>query len=353
MFDPKNFAAAFACTALLSIPLAGVAKQPPAYATSQTVAVGAPDRWDYLTLDPAAQRLYLAHGDRVDVLDSKNGNMLGSVTGTEGGSHGIGIVGSVGKGYTDDGRAGEVIVFDLKSFKTIKRVKAEVDADGITVDPKTQHVLVVDGDSGLVTVIDPRTDGVIETVNVGGGLEFAVADGRGKVYVNGAERREIVRIDTATNRVDARWPIPGCESPHGLAIDVQSGRLFVSCLNQVLTVVSTQSGAVVASLPIGRGTDGAAFDPRRHLVFSANGADGTISVIQQIEPDKYVAGGDIKTAVTGRTMTIDPATGRLYLAAASIDPAAPIKPGANGRPGRPVPLPGSLKVYFLDPQDVH
>jgi YVTN family beta-propeller protein len=320
---------------------------------THAVAVGAPDRWDYLTLDSATQRLYLAHGDRVDVLDGKSGAVLGSVTGIEGGSHGIGIAGAVGKGYTDDGKAGEVIVFDLKTFRTIRRVKAEVDADGIVVDPKTQHVLVVDGDSGLVTVIDSRTDHVIATIKAGGGLEFAVADLKGKVYVNGAERREIIRIDTDKNVVDARWPIPDCENAHGVAIDVQSRRLFVSCVNRILTIVSTDSGALVASLPIGRGTDAAAFDPQRKLIFSANGTDGTISVIHENSPESFAPLTDIKTAVTGRTMTIDPATGRLYLAAASIDASVPLKPGPNGRPGRPIPLPGSLMVYYLDPQDAH
>ena len=332
----------------LALGISVASAQPASYVQSNAVTVGAPERWDYLMFDRPSNRLYLAHGDRVEVLDGRSGVLLGTVTGITGGTHGTGI--SNGKGYTDDGKAGEVIVFDLKTFKILSHIKAREDADGIVVDPKTGHVFVVDGDSAVVTVIDPKSDAVIATVAGGGGLEFAVADGRGKVYVNGAEKREIVRIDTASNMADAHWPIPDCVSAHGLAIDPGANRLFVSCVNKVMTVVNADTGAVVTSLPIGAGTDAAAFDPVRKLVFSSNGADGTISVIQEKSPNAYVSLGDIKTALTGRTMTIDPSTGRLFVAAAAIDPAAPVPAGPNGRPGRPKPLPGSLKVLFLDPK---
>jgi YVTN family beta-propeller protein len=321
-----------------------------AYKQVKAVSIGSPDRWDYLTFDRQTNRLYVSHGDRVDVLDGNTGAVLGAVTGLPGGTHGIGIVDAVGKGYTDDGKAGVAAAFDLKSFKILSRIRAADDADGITVDPKSGHVFVVDGDSAVLTVIDPKTDKAIATVKGGGDLEFAVADGEGHVYVNGAGRRELLRIDTATNKVDAHWPIPKCESPHGLAMDTQSRRLFVSCVNKLMTVVNADSGAVVATVPIGAGTDGAAFDPERKLVFSANGVDGTVSVIRENSPDSYTPAGDIKTGVTGRTLTIDPGTGRLYVAVAGIDPSAPVSPGPDGRPGRPKPLPGSLKILFLDPQ---
>jgi YVTN family beta-propeller protein len=344
-----------ALTALSLISLAwadGPAARAP-YAAGKTVSVGAPDRWDYLTFDPETHRLYLSHGDRVDVLDGRTGELLGKVTGIPGGTHGIGIVGAVGKGYTDDGKAGEVVVFDLKTFMVLRHIKGQPDADGIVVDPKTQHVFVVNGDSGNLTVVDPQSDKVIATVNVGGGLEFAVADGRGEVYVNGEEKRELVRIDTGTSKVNARWPIPDCESAHGLAIDTAARRLFVSCANSLMIVVDADSGAVVNKLPIGRGTDAAAFDPKRKLAFSSNGVDGTISVIRENSPQNYTGLEDIHTAVTGRTMSLDPDSGRLYVAAASIDPKAPVPPRPDGRPGRPQPLPDSLKVLFFDPADTH
>jgi YVTN family beta-propeller protein len=324
--------------------------QAPSYHVTKTVALGAPDRWDYIVYDSNMHRVYVSHGDRVTVVDGNNGTILGQIQGAmPGGTHGIGISTATGKGYTDDGQAGVAVPFDLKTLKVGAPVKAEKDADGIAFDPTSGHVFVVDGDSEKLTVVDPKTDSVVATIDGGGGLEYAVAGGNGKVYVNGAEKKEILRIDTATNKVDAHWPIPDCTSPHGLAVDPNGHRLFSTCLNSVMMVLNTDTGAVVAKMPIGAGTDGAAFDPKRKLAFSSNN-DGTISVIQEKDAQTFVGLGSIKTQVTGKNMGIDPDTGRLFVAVADIDPKAPVPAGPNGRPGRPRPLPGTLKLLFLDPQ---
>jgi YVTN family beta-propeller protein len=333
--------------AILSVPAAGaLAQEAPPYHIARTVTLGAPDRWDYVVFDSG--RVYVSHGDRVTVVDGQGGAILGTVEGMPGGTHGIGISTATGKGYTDDGKAGIAVAFDLKTFKTGARIAAKDDADGIAFDPVSGHIFVVDGDSAVLTVIDPKTDAAIATIPAGGGLEYAVAGDNGKLYVNGAEKKEIVRIDTATNKVDAHWPIPGCTSPHGLAIDTAGHRLFPTCLNGVLTVVNTDDGSVVATVPIGQGTDGAAFDPKRKLVFSAN-YDGTLSVIREQNPGSFVALGSIKTAITGKNMSIDPATGRLYVIVADVDPSAPVPPSQNGRMARRVLLPGTVKLLFLDP----
>ena len=335
-------------TILLSAVAAQATDTAPAYHVAKTVVLGAPDRWDYVVFDPGSGRVYVSHGDRVTVVDGKSGAILGQIEGMPGGTHGIGISATNGKGYTDDGKAGQAVAFDLKTFKTGARIAAQDDADGIAFDPISGHIFVVNGDSAALTVIDPKTDAVIATIATGGGMEYAVAGDNGKLYVNGADKKEIVRIDTATNRVDARWPVPGCESPHGLAIDKAAHRLFPTCLNAVMNVVDTDSGKVVASLPIGQGTDGAAFDPKRKLIFSSN-YDGTLSIIREQGSDHYVALGSIKTQISGKNMDIDPATGRLYVVAADVDPAAPVPPSKNGRMARRTLLPGTVKLLFLDP----
>lgn len=324
---------------------AAAAQAPPGYKVVKEVALGAPDRWDYVVFDAPSQRVYVAHSDRISVVDARAGKLLGEVKGVAN-THGVGIAN--GKGYTDDSQAAQVIVFDPKSFAVLKRIPAKDDADGIAVDPKNGHLFVVDGDSRFVTVIDSATDAVLANIDGGGGLEYAVVGNDGKVYVNGAENKEIVRIDEGTNTVDARWPIPGCASPHGLAIDTAAHRLFTTCVNKVMTVVDTTDGAVVATLPIGQGTDAAVFDPARKRAFSSNG-EGTITVVAEKGPKDFAVIETVPTRVTGRTMGIDPASGRLFVAAADIDPKAPVAPGPNGRPGRPRPVPGSLKLMFLDP----
>src|SRR5579862_4707620 len=294
----------------------------------------------------------LAHSDRLTVVDGRSGRVLGEVKGMPGGTHGIAISHAAGLGYTDDGRAGEAVAFSLKTLKVVKRLKAAPDADAVTIDPTSGHVFVVDGDPGLLTVIDPKRDRVAATVRAGSKLEYAVAGDNGKVYVNGVEKREIFRVDTATNRVDATWPISQCEAPHGLAIDTSTHRLFSSCENGRLVVVNADTGSTVATLPIGLGTDAAAFDPTRNLVFSSNGRDGTLSVIREVDANHFVSVATIKTALSARTMSVDPASGRLYLAAADTTPEAMAVFMAARQAGKRPPSPvahGSLKLLFFDP----
>jgi DNA-binding beta-propeller fold protein YncE len=325
----------------------GFAASAPEYQLSRTVALGAPDRWDYVVFDASSKRVYVAHGSEVTVVDAGNGNILGHITGLNGGTHGIAIVAANGRGYTDDGEAGEAASFDLATFKVNTRIKAADDADAVAFDSASGHVFVINGDTGTVTVIDPKRDTAVGTINGGGKLEYAVADGSGHLYINGAAKKEVLSIDTRTNQVTARWPVPECTSPHGLALDPASHRLFVSCLNDLLTVVNADNGAVVAKLPIGSGSDAAVFDPKRKRVFSSNGKDGTISVIQESDPQSFVSLGSIKTIVSARTMAIDPETGRLFVAAAATEGTVT---GSTGQQ-RPKVVPGSLKLLFLDPRN--
>jgi DNA-binding beta-propeller fold protein YncE len=312
------------------------------YQVTKTVSLGAPDRWDYVVFDAPSHRVYVAHGDRVTVVDGLDGSIIGQIEGYPGGTHGIAVVPALGRGFTDDGHAGEAGAFDLKTLKTSKRIKTAEDADGIVFEPVSGHVFVVNGDTGTVTVIDPKQEKAVADIKGGGKLEAAVAGDDGKLYVNGAEKSEIIRVDTKSNQIDARWAIPGCKSPHGIAIDNKGRRLFASCVNKVLVVVNLDSGATVATLPIGAGTDSAAFDPNRKLIFSSNGRDGTLSILQEKDAQTFVPLATVKTVVSARTMDIDPASGRIYVAAADTMPAA-----TEG--GRPTIVPGSLKLLFIDP----
>lgn len=338
---------------------AAIAQSPPQgsaatidYHATQSMALGAPDRWDYLVYDSPSHRLYVSHGDRLTVVDARNGRVIGQVEGMPGGTHGIAISHSAGLGYTDDGRAGEAVAFSLKTLKAVKRLPAAADADAVTIDPSSGHVFVVDGDPGLLTVIDPKSDRVVATVHIGSKLEFVVAGDNGKIYVNGVEKREIFRVDTASNQVDAAWPIPQCEAPHGLAIDTATHRLFSSCENERLVVVNADSGATVATLPIGQGSDAAAFDPTRKLIFSSNGGDGTLSVIREVDANTFMPAATIRTALSARTMSLDPASGRLFLVAADTTPRAMAAFRAARQAGRRGPspfVPGSAKLLFFDP----
>ena len=321
----------------------------PAYRVTKEVQLGAPDHWDAVVFDTASHRVYVAHSDRVSIVDGRDGRIIGEVSGISEhrGVHGIAIAGRSSKGYTDDGEAGTGVAFDLKTLKTLVRIKAKDDADAVVYDPSGGHIFIINGgESKAITVIDPKTDSVVATINTGGGLEYAVAPGDGKLYVNGSGNRELIRIDTHTNAIDARWPTPDCERPHGLAFDSRSRRAFMTCVNRTMAVVNANTGAVIASLPINEGSDAAAFDPVRHLAFSSSG-DGTISVVREEDPNTFVALGFFRTRVTGRTMAIDPQTGRLFVPAADVETTA--APDPKGRPDRGQLRPGSLKLLFIDP----
>jgi len=318
----------------------------PSYRVVKAVPLGGDERWDLLAFDPSDKRVYIAHGDHVTVVDEAKGEVVGQIGSFPGGTHGIAISSKTNQGYTDDGEAGTAVAFDLKSLKPLKQIAAAPDADAIIYEPVTGHVYVINGHSGSVTVIDPDINSAVATIDVGAELEPGVADAAGGLFINGVANNEIVKIDARTNKIEAHWAMPTCNKPHGLAVDPQARRLFATCANNVMVVVDADTGSTVATLPIGSSTDGAAFDPIRKLIFSSNG-DGTLSVIREMDAQTFVVADTIKTSLGARTMTIDQATGRLFLVAADvakIDP--PTK--AGGRP-HIVYVPNSLKLLYLDP----
>lgn len=315
----------------------------PSYSLLKTVPLGTPDRWDYVVYDDQIERVFVAHGDRLDVIDATSGKLVGQVTGITGGTHGSAVSLATGQGFTDDGRSGKAVAFDLHTLKVTHEIPADVDADALAVDRATGHLFVVEGDPAAVTVIDPKNDAPIATIKAGEKLEYAAADGHGAVFLAGEAKGDLVKIDARTNSVAAHWPAPGCMSPHGLAVDGRSHRAFLGCANNVMAVMDTRSGRVVANLPIGSGNDTVAFDPVRKKVFSSNGRDGTISVYQQHSADDYTALAPIQTILSARTMALNPKNGWLFVAGADTDAG----PGAGAR--RRV-RPGTLRLLIFAPR---
>jgi DNA-binding beta-propeller fold protein YncE len=319
------------------------AQSSPAYRITKTIPIGAPDRWDYVVLDPTGTKAYVAHGSDLTAIDLKAGKVTGTIN-VGGATHGAVAIPALGKGYTDDGKAGVAVAFDLKTLKELKRIKVEPDADGIVYDPVSGHVLVITGDSGKVGVIDPKSDKLLAEIDGGGPLEFGVLGGNGKFYVDGEDKNEIVRMDLGKNAADAHWPLTGCKTPHGLAIDRAHMRLFASCGNKMMDVVDANTGKVLASLPIGAGTDFAEFDARNGVAFSSN-RDGTLSMVTE-KGGQFVALPPVTTMQGARTMALDHANGRIYTIAADtkVNTAVP----ENDRQ-RYQTVPGTAKLLVLEP----
>ena len=173
--------------------------------------------------------------------------MIGRIPGIAG-AHDVATVPALGRCYADNGKSGDVTVFDLKTLKTISRIPADPDSDAMIYDPSSGRLVVANGDAQDASIIDPAAGKRIANVALGGSPEMMALDGRGKVYINVASANAIVRLDLRTNAIDARWPTPGCDGPHGLAIDRTSQRLFASCRNAQMIVVDARNGSRLALL---------------------------------------------------------------------------------------------------------
>ncbi len=269
--------------------------------------------FDYIVFERAAGRLYVSHGSRVEVLEAASGKVVGTVEGTPG-VHGVAIVPEMKLGFTTNGGDSTVSIFDTKTFKTVKKIPVDKDPDFIFYDADSERVLVCHGDGAVITVIDPEKEKVVGKIDLGGGAEAAVVDDKGIGFVNLEESATVVSFDPRTLAVKQKWPIAGCKTPTGLAIDNATSRLFIGCRSKVLAVMDSKTGKVIKTLPIGAGVDAVSFDADNKLIFASNG-DGTISVVKEKGADDFESVGDIHTQKGAKTMAFDPKTKRLFLSA--------------------------------------
>ena len=284
------------------------------YAVTQKIAIRGQGGWDYLAVDEAARRLYVSHGTQVEVVDIDAKTTVGVIPGTLG-VHGIAIAPELGRGFTSNGQTSTVTIFDLKTLKKIGDVPTGKKPDAIIYDAATSQVFAFNGDSESATVISAADGKVAGTIALGGGPEFAVADGQGFVYNNLEDKSQLVKIDARKRTVVQRWPVAPCEAPSSMAMDRANHRLFIGCRSKIMAVLDSESGKVVATLPIGDHVDATAFDEDSRLAFFSNG-EGTISVIHQDSPDKYSAVETVKTLPRAKTMVLDPKTHQLFLSTA-------------------------------------
>ena len=302
--------------ALLGSGLAGTTN--PDYALVDTLHLPGPTRWDYLTFDSMEHRLFITRGERVDVLDVKTKIIVGSIPNTSG-AHGVTLASELGKGFISNGKANTVTIFDLTTLKSLTTVQVGTKPDAIAYDAVTQRVFAANAGGGDMTVINAKDDTVIATVKLDGQPEFAVVDGKGRLYVNLEDKAQLAVVDTKKLKVIAHYDLAqSCESPSGLAIDTSLDHLFAVCRSKVMVVIDAVTGKIKDTLPIGASSDGAIFDPESKRVFSSNG-EGTLTIVDASNPDHYQVVQTIATMPTARTMALDPLTHQLYLAAAETD----------------------------------
>jgi YVTN family beta-propeller protein len=286
--------------------------------------------WDYITMDEAASRLYVSHGNVVQVIDVTNNSVVGTIPDTKG-VHGIALANDLGKGFISNGRDTSVTVIDLKKLALIAKVKVTGNnPDAILYDPFSHRVFTFNGRSSNSTVIDAVTNKVIGTIALSGKPEFSATDSKGKIYVNIEDKSSLTVIDATTLKVLNNWPLNPGEEPSGLAFDVKNHRLFSVCNNKLLVVTDSETGKVVTTLPIGENVDGVSFDPVLKRIYSSNG-EGTMTVIQEVNENKFTVLENFPTLKGARTITLNSKTHKIYLPTAEYG-ETPAATTENPRP---------------------
>jgi DNA-binding beta-propeller fold protein YncE len=340
----KTHRLAAALAVLAVVPCVGGRAADGPYRQLEEIAIGGEGGWDYLSVDPAARRLYVSHATKVVVVDIDKDAVVGEIAPAPG-VHGIAVAADLGRGFVSNGRESTASIVDLKTLQILGTVKTGENPDAILYEPVHKEVYAFNGRGKSATVFDAKTGEVRATIALPGKPEFAVFDEKaGRIYNNIEDTSQLVAIDTATHAVVATWPIAPGEEASGLAFDPDGRRLFVGCSNNLMLMVDATSGKVLASVPIGPGVDANAFDPDTRLAF-ASSSDGTLTVARPEGRDKLTVVQALATPKRSRTMTLDPTTHRLYVAAAEF--GAPTT-GPDGKPQRPQVLPGSFKVMVYE-----
>jgi len=290
------------------------------YAIHDRIALSGDGKWDYASIDASHQRLYITHGKQVQVIDLGTHEMAGAIAGTDG-VHGVAFAPELNLGFTSNGRSDSVTVFALDSLAVKQQVKVSgKNPDAILYVPQAHQLYAFNSGSANVTVFDAPGMQIVSTIKVGGRPEFAVTDGAGRIYFNIEDKNAIEVIDIAAGKVIAHWPLAGCEEPTGLALDIAHARLFAACKNKLATVVDARDGKHVADFAIGTHPDAVAYDAATGRIYVSNGDSATLTIVQQLTPDRYDVLAQVPTTVGAKTMAFDPATKYVYLPA-SIDGA--------------------------------
>jgi YVTN family beta-propeller protein len=329
----------FSTAAILCLmTVTGLQGQEGPYHAGPVIQIGGEGGWDYLSVDSAAHRLYVSHATHVVVIDTQTNKVVGDIPDTPG-VHGFAAVPELGKGFSSNGRENKVSVVDLKTLKLIQKIDTGENPDWIVYEPSKKEVYTMNGRGKSASVIDTATMKVVATIPLEGKPETAMVDAKaGKLYINMEDLNSVKVVDIATHKVSATWPAAPCEAATGMAIDLAAHRLFLGCDNKLMVMMDSTSGKVVYSVPVGEGVDATSFDPQTKLAFTSNGGAGTVTVARENSASLLKVVQTIKTVRGARTMTLDPSTHTIYLAATDYEPQAP------GSKDRPKAVAGSFRV---------
>jgi YVTN family beta-propeller protein len=313
------------------------------YAVGAIYPIAGQGRWDLLAVDAPRYHLFLSRTDHVQVVDTRTGQVVSTLAGTDG-VHGFAIAPSLGRGYATNGNANTVTEFDLVTLQRVRDLPVSGKSpDAALFDEVSGRVFVFNAHSNNVSVLDAATGREVSTIAFAGNPELGASDGKGHVFVNIEDKAEVDEIDSRLMRVTRTWPLVGCEEPTGLAMDVAHARLFSVCQNRTMIVTDAVTGRQVARVSIDEGPDGAVFDPQAQSVFSPNGKSGTLTVVREEDPEHFRVVQTLVTQAGARTIALDPTTHRMYLPTARFVPPSP------GSKERPAIIPESFTLLMVEP----
>ena len=315
------------------------------YHVLQRAKVGGEGGFDYVYADNAARRLYIARrGDmaRMTVFDLDTLKPVGEIPNVNG--HGAAVDSKTNHGFTT---SKPMVMWDTRTLAPMKTIDVQGNPDGIFFDAFNQHVYSFSHVMPFATVIDSKDGSIAGTIDLGGAPEQAVSDGNGHVYVDVEDMHNVAVVDAKTMRVTAHYDLADKGGTcAGLAMDVKNRILFASCRNpQNMVVLNADTGKILATLPIGRGTDGAVFNPATMEAFSSN-VDGTLSIVREVSPTEFVLEQTLQTIPSAKTLTLDTKNNRVLLIGGDFPPAPP-RPAQGGQ-GNPNPMvPGSFSILVV------
>jgi len=315
------------------------------YKVLKTAKVGGDGGFDYVYADDVGRKLYIPRtgqtGARITVFDLDTLAPVGTIANAN--ARGAAVDPKSGHGFAS---SKPVVMWDTKSLATIKSIDVEGGPDGILFDPFNARVYVFSHRAPNATVINAADGSIAGTIDLGGAPEQAVTDGAGHIYVDIEDKDNIAVVDAKTMTVTAHYDLAGkCGGPGGLAFDVKNHVLFAACHEPaVMAVVSSVDGKIITTLPIGKGVDGAVFNPETMEAFSSQG-DGTLTVIKENSPTSFVVEQTVQTMQSAKTLTLDGKTGHILLIAAEFGP--PPEVAAGERPRRGALVPDSFRILVV------
>lgn len=303
------------------------------------------ESWDYLAVDEVNQHLFVSHGSVVNVIDLKSNILITTIPDTKG-VHGIAVANDLNKAFISNGKDNSVSIINLQTFELMEKVAIQgKNPDAILYDAFSKKVFTYNGKSNDATVLDAISNKELKSIALDGKPEFSVTNNKGLVYVNIEDKNEIKTIDATTLEVTNTWSIAPGEEPTGLAIDLETNRLFSVCGNNKMVVVDALNGKMVKTIPIGEGCDGVAFNPKNNLIFCSNG-EGTITVVKEKNASTFSILETIKTQKGARTIALNKTTNQLYLSTANFGEKP--KPTIENPNPRASIIPNTFSVLVID-----